>query len=130
MLEIAGEHPDKLLHRATTEAIIGSAFEVHRELGYGFLERVYQRPPDPEEIKLGLEFIAETPQTEPVAAQDRNLAQSVANDGDALRKKQAAMQQARKGNGNGNGLRKRPPLNAWEEYAHALLQANEVSFVN
>src|SRR5207244_6732518 len=43
MLEIEGEHPDKLLHRATTEAIIGAAFEVHRELGYGFLERVYQR---------------------------------------------------------------------------------------
>ena len=43
MLEIQGEHPDKLLHRATTEAIIGAAFEVQRELGYGFLERVYQR---------------------------------------------------------------------------------------
>ena len=43
MLEIQGEHPDKLLHRAKTEAIIGAAFEVQRELGYGFLERVYQR---------------------------------------------------------------------------------------
>jgi len=41
MLEIGHEHPDKLLHRAVTEAII--AFEVHSELGYGFLERVYQR---------------------------------------------------------------------------------------
>jgi len=43
MLEIHNEHPDKLLHRATTETIIGAAFEVHQELGYGFLERVYQR---------------------------------------------------------------------------------------
>ena len=43
MLEIHDEHPDKLLHRATTETIIGAAFEVHQELGYGFLERVYQR---------------------------------------------------------------------------------------
>jgi GxxExxY protein len=43
MLEIHDEHPDKLLHRAITEAIIGAAFEVHQELGYGFLERVYQR---------------------------------------------------------------------------------------
>ena len=43
MLEIEDEHPDKLLHRAVTEAIIGAAFDVHSELGYGFLERVYQR---------------------------------------------------------------------------------------
>ena len=33
------EYPDKDL----TEAIIGAAFEVHNYLGYGFLERVYQR---------------------------------------------------------------------------------------
>jgi GxxExxY protein len=43
MLEIEGEHPDKLLHREITEKIIGAAFEVHGELGYGFLERVYER---------------------------------------------------------------------------------------
>jgi len=43
MLEIEDEHPDKLPHRDITEKIIGGAFEVHRELGYGFLERVYER---------------------------------------------------------------------------------------
>jgi GxxExxY protein len=53
MLEIEGEHPDKLLHRATTEAIIGAAFEVHRELGYGFLERVYQRALQVELLRRG-----------------------------------------------------------------------------
>jgi hypothetical protein len=26
--------------------------------------------------------------------------------------------------------KKRAPLKSWEEYAHALLQANETSFVN
>ena len=31
MLEVEDEYPDKLLHRATTEAIIGAAFEVHRD---------------------------------------------------------------------------------------------------
>jgi GxxExxY protein len=53
MLEIEGEHPDKLLHRDITEKIIGSAFEVHRELSYGFLERVYERALQVELIRRG-----------------------------------------------------------------------------
>jgi len=32
-----------LPHREITEQVIGAAFEVHRVLGYGFLEKVYQR---------------------------------------------------------------------------------------
>ncbi len=32
-----------LEHEEITEQIIGAAFEVYRVLGYGFLERVYQR---------------------------------------------------------------------------------------
>src|SRR5437667_12847606 len=54
MLEIHDEHPEKLLHRATTETIIGAAFEVHQELGYGFLERVYQRALQVELIGRGV----------------------------------------------------------------------------
>jgi GxxExxY protein len=33
----------QLLYADVTEQIIGAAFEVHGVLGYGFLERVYQR---------------------------------------------------------------------------------------
>jgi GxxExxY protein len=33
----------ELQHKDVTEQIIGAAFEVYRELGYGFLEKVYQR---------------------------------------------------------------------------------------
>jgi GxxExxY protein len=33
----------ELLHKDITEQIIGAAFEVYRHLGYGFLEKVYQR---------------------------------------------------------------------------------------
>ena len=54
MLEIDDEHPSKLLHRETTEKIIGAAFEVHRELGYGFLERVYQRAMQVELLRAGV----------------------------------------------------------------------------
>ena len=50
----ADEHPDKLVHRKTTEAIIGAAFEVHNVLGYGFLEKVYQRALQVELIRRGL----------------------------------------------------------------------------
>jgi len=32
-----------LQHQDVTEAVIGAAFEVHNVLGYGFLEKVYQR---------------------------------------------------------------------------------------
>lgn len=32
-----------LIHEEVTEQIIGASFEVFRELGYGFLEKVYQR---------------------------------------------------------------------------------------
>jgi hypothetical protein len=41
-------------------------------------------------------------------------------------------QQAKQGRkqGGGSEFHKRPPLKAWEEYAHALLQANETSFLN
>jgi GxxExxY protein len=33
----------ELEHVSITEQIIGAAFEVHRVLGYGFLEKVYQK---------------------------------------------------------------------------------------
>src|SRR5947208_3225776 len=33
----------ELLHKEITEQIIGAAFEVYKELGYGFLEAVYQK---------------------------------------------------------------------------------------
>ena len=32
-----------LLHGEITEQIIGATFDVYRELGYGYLEKVYQR---------------------------------------------------------------------------------------
>ncbi len=52
-LEAEELRPIHLLHRETTEKIIGAAFEVHQQLGYGFLERVYQRAMQVELLRRG-----------------------------------------------------------------------------
>ena len=91
-------------------------------------KRIFQRLPRPEEVQLGIEFVTEKPETEKVAANDS--VQLVSSDGEA-RKKFPEKQLARKrGGGREVNFKKREPLKAWEEYAHALLQANEASFVN
>ena len=85
-------------------------------------ERIYQRPSRPEETRLGLEFIADMPERQNLAA-DENAVRPIINDGQDFRPKRP---QFRKG----QNLAHRPPLTAWQEYAHALLQANETSFLN
>ena len=42
MLE-APDQDQSFPHKEITERIIGAAFEVYKELGYGYLEKVYQR---------------------------------------------------------------------------------------
>ncbi len=54
MLEVDAAENKPFLHKETTEKIIGAAFEVHRELGYGFLERVYQRALQVELLRVGV----------------------------------------------------------------------------
>ncbi|MBP7275263.1 MAG: GxxExxY protein [Kiritimatiellae bacterium] len=51
----------ELIHKEITEQIIGSAFEVHRALGYGFLESVYQRAMIVELKKRNARVEAEVP---------------------------------------------------------------------
>ena len=87
-------------------------------------ELIYQRSPRPEEIKLGLDFLGTEPSQERVTA----VGSSNQRRG-AFRDQVRAQLQRRRGGGE-NPFRSREPLNAWEEYAHALLQANETSFVN
>jgi GxxExxY protein len=53
MLEIDEPGEKKLVHEETTKKIIGAAFEVHDQLGYGFLERVYQRALQVELLRRG-----------------------------------------------------------------------------
>jgi GxxExxY protein len=51
----------KLLHAEVTEKIIGAAFEVYGELGYGFLASVYQKAMQVELQRLGLKAEIERP---------------------------------------------------------------------
>ncbi len=50
-----------LVHEELTKEIIGAAFEVHKTLGYGFLERVYQKALQIELINRGLQVEIEHP---------------------------------------------------------------------
>jgi hypothetical protein len=90
-------------------------------------ERIYQRPPTQEETDLGLEFVNQTPIREEVSDLP------VDNGDKRFQRKNGQGQGQGKFAGRkgfiGNGGR-RAPLTSWEEYAQALLQANETSFVN
>ncbi len=83
--------------------------------------RVYQRSPRSEEIKLGLEFVGESPAPERAFKSQADLRQ-VSNEEPKFRPRPFGKGQARR---QGGPERRRNPLTAWEEYAHALLQATK-----
>ncbi len=82
-------------------------------------ELIYQRPPKPEEIELAEEFLDEGPSSERVTFTPV----------DVLKEKRARRLAAGR-QGKAAQFTPRPPLSRWEEYAHALLQANEASYIN
>ena len=89
-------------------------------------ERIYQRNPDSEEVQLGIVFVNQTPLRDEstntmVAA---NPPPKIGDPKGPLKPGQKRPPQGRP------GFAKRVPLTSWEEYAQALLQANETSFVN
>jgi len=93
-------------------------------------EIIYQRPPRSEEVRLGLEFLgdAATPaDAAPTAAASEpiRMGKGRGRFQEQMKAKREAFVAARKA-----GIRDMKPLDAWAEYAHALLLANEASFVN
>jgi GxxExxY protein len=54
MLEINSGDDTPFPHRELTEAVIGAAFEVYNNLGYGFLERFYHRALQVELLNRGV----------------------------------------------------------------------------
>jgi hypothetical protein len=81
---------------------------------------LYQRLPEPDEVELGINFLndlptsqttSQTPETPPAKSAQRPFLK--------------ALQERR----NANKPAQKAPLTAWQEYAQALLQANEFIFV-
>jgi mono/diheme cytochrome c family protein len=93
-------------------------------------EIVYQRVPRAEEIQLGLEFLedAATPaDSAPASITSAPIAfgKGKGKMQEQMKARREALMAARK-----SGVREMKPLTAWAEYAHALMLANEASFVN
>jgi len=84
-------------------------------------ERIYQRPPAPEEIQIGLDFVNQTPIRDDPPPTFADGGGKINGD-----KVKGAVRQPPPKKYQFN----RAPLTSWEEYAQALLQANETSFVN
>ena len=88
-------------------------------------ERIYQRLPAAEETALGMEFVSQTQVLgEPVPAMADSEPQPRLKPNGKPFKKQG------KAGGRNVVLKSRAPLTAWQEYAQALLQGNETSFVD
>jgi hypothetical protein len=91
-------------------------------------EIIYQRVPRPEEMTLAIEFLddAATPaDAAPSVVASERIRPGKGRFQEQMKAKREAFIAARKA-----GVRDMKPLDAWAEYAHALLLANEMSFVN
>ncbi|MDB6016988.1 MAG: Protein of unknown function (DUF1553)/Protein of unknown function (DUF1549)/Planctomycete, partial [Pedosphaera sp.] len=87
---------------------------------------IYQREPSDVELKLGLNFLKESP-----PAETPEPSQPAVKQGGQRQKKGGG----KKGTGPAMSLATIPaggvmPVGAWAKYAHALLQANEAMFIN
>jgi hypothetical protein len=96
----------------TPEAKIEALYEV-----------IYQRKPRPEELKLGLEFIRTAPAVTSAPPVPAPAPPPKAVAAKKAKGKMAAPQ-------NPGRTVDRRPLGPWEQYAQALLLANEFSYVN
>ena len=89
-------------------------------------ERIYQREPTDVEIKLGMDYVEESPAPEPITDASRE---------EAAQQKTDRMNPGGKKGGRtmtmaSLGPKQLHPIGTWVKYAHALLQANEAIFIN
>jgi hypothetical protein len=87
-------------------------------------ERIFQREPNGVEIKLGMDFIDESPAPDQITQASRDQMKEQRDERKTPKKGGRAMTMVSLGPGQ---LR---PIGSWVKYAHALLQANESIFIN
>jgi hypothetical protein len=87
-------------------------------------ERIFQREPTETEVKLGMDFIDESPAPDQITDASRQQMKEQRDERKTPKKGGRAMTLASLGRGQ---LR---PIGSWVKYAHALLQANEAIFIN
>jgi len=87
-------------------------------------ERIFQREPTEVEIKLGLDFIDESPAPDQITDANREKLKEQREERQKPQKGGRAMSMASLGPAQ---LR---PIGSWAKYAHALIQANEAIFIN
>jgi len=87
-------------------------------------ERIFQRDPTEVEVKLGMDFIDESPAPDQITDASREQLKDQRDERRNPKKGGRAMTMVSLGPGQ---LR---PIGSWVKYAHALLQANESIFIN
>ena len=87
-------------------------------------ERIFQREPTEVEIKLGADFIDESPAPDLITDANREKMKEQRG-----RAQDPAEGRTRHDDGE-SGPGQLRPIGSWVKYAHALLQTNEVIFIN
>jgi mono/diheme cytochrome c family protein len=89
-------------------------------------ERIYQREPTDVEVKLGMDYIEESPAPEQITDASREALQQEKNErmNPGPKKGGRTMAMANL------GPKQLRPIGTWVKYAHVLLQANEAIFIN
>jgi cytochrome c553 len=89
-------------------------------------ERIFQREPSDVEIKLGLDFVNDSPAPETISADAREHMKDQRKERKNPDRKKGGRAMSMVSIGPGQ-IR---PVGAWAKYAHALLQTNEAIFVD
>jgi mono/diheme cytochrome c family protein len=110
----------KLVNSGDFMALVGEESRIR------FLyERIFQREPTEVEIKLGMDFIKESPAPEEITTDSRQHMKA-----ERQERNKPGPRGGRTMTMTSLGPNQIRPIGAWVKYAHALLQTNEAIFIN